>query len=361
MKRVVYFYFFLAFVQFGEAKELNFSGDQVTYDLKTDLVTLRGNAKILTSSNLLKANLVVLNQKAGWARANGKVSIVNPVKQARLEGEEILYYINEQRCEAYRKPTLINEKDHIKVTADYIVGFMSEDRAEAWTNVFIHKQATNEEIKAWAEQGYFFNDMTKLNLISNCRAEMENFYASGDKINLVHKNNKVDLIGNAVILSFNTSNRIKTNILNAQWVHYDYPVGNRIFTAYTNVKLIDGDDQSTIEGQFLRNKPDTHYTYVTGNPSFQNGDKSMTLFADLFERFDQSDLLYAKGNVKIIHDEQKAFSSMAFYSKLKKKTLLYGNPRVESGVGVIYAERVSLADDQHDFQMEGLIRGNYLR
>jgi LPS-assembly protein len=62
----------------GEAREVAFSADELSYDSENELVSALGNVRMVSEGNNLRADRVSWNRTSGEVRAEGNVRIVNP-------------------------------------------------------------------------------------------------------------------------------------------------------------------------------------------------------------------------------------------------------------------------------------------
>ncbi|MBN8219160.1 MAG: hypothetical protein J0L75_21150 [Spirochaetes bacterium] len=347
----------------GRGEPIRFAGGQLVLDQRRDTATLTGAARVLSGENTLTARRIVVYQREHYMVAEGDVVLVDPVKKTRLSGNRIHYDNAAEIATATERPTLTKEDERITVEAEVIRGYTKQDRAVALTNVVIHKLAGSNgagAMSSWSDTGEFFQNLSTLVLERRCRIETENAHAWCERARVVHGQETLTAESNVHILQWEGTNRSLTNNLWALRVRYDYDRTNRQFLAWTNVVLLDGSDGSRLTGGFLRHRPDSRYTYVKDRPAFRSTRDGLDLQADLFERFEYSDLLYAKGNVKITDGEETAWASMAVHHKKEGLTVLYGAPRVERiGGSVLHAERISMKSGQRGFRMEGQIRGKF--
>ncbi|MBL8993040.1 MAG: hypothetical protein JNM63_06835 [Spirochaetia bacterium] len=347
----------LALLNAAASAAIYYSGNTIEIDQRNDRVILEGNAHMVSGSNDLRAHKVTIFQREKWAVAEKKVVLYNKDKKTRFTGDEIVYYYDDGICIAAKNPFILNEKDKVMVSGKVIKGYMHEDKAYAYTNVYLYKFETNDWVKAWGDSGYFEKALSYGRLTSNCHTEQEKTDTWSRELTVYNKTKQLFLDRDVKVYDYDSTNRAKTNELTAERVRYDYGDSGRSFYAYTNILMTDSSDGTRIGGNFMKNNPDTRYTYVSDRAFLVSGDKLMSLASDLLERFEYSDLLYAKGNVRISNENRRAFSSMAVFYKSEKRTVLYGNPRLEDETGTLYAERISFRSEDKNFRMEGQIRG----
>lgn len=62
----------------GEDRTVDFTANELTYDNEADIVTARGDVRMFSEGNRLRAETVVWNRKTGEVTAQGDVALVNP-------------------------------------------------------------------------------------------------------------------------------------------------------------------------------------------------------------------------------------------------------------------------------------------
>lgn len=62
----------------GEEQVIDFTADELQYENDADVVTARGDVRMISEGNRLRANMIVWNRKTGEVRAEGDVAVTNP-------------------------------------------------------------------------------------------------------------------------------------------------------------------------------------------------------------------------------------------------------------------------------------------
>jgi lipopolysaccharide export system protein LptA len=62
----------------ASGKLVKANGDQAEFDNVTQLITLRGNARVVKGGDILTGNLIFYNLKTGWIKFEKVKGVVNP-------------------------------------------------------------------------------------------------------------------------------------------------------------------------------------------------------------------------------------------------------------------------------------------
>ena len=71
-------------------QQVDFSSDQLEYDTEREIVTVRGNVRMTSEGNSLRADAVVWDRNSGEVRAEGNVRVVNPQGDAAYGDSVVL-------------------------------------------------------------------------------------------------------------------------------------------------------------------------------------------------------------------------------------------------------------------------------
>jgi lipopolysaccharide export system protein LptA len=341
------------------AAPVHFAGGRFEIDQKRDIVTLTGNAKVITGSNTLTAKKITVYQRQDLMLAEGQVLLVNSGRKSQLTGGRLTYDTAREYAVVTENPEIWQPVDRVRVKATVLTGLMKEDRGTALTNVRITREGSNA-LQATSEWGAYFQDLSTLKLYGQVVIDTTNTHTTCAHAVVVHGKQTLWAETNVRAITWDETNRLATNTLLAHRVIYAYPETKREFFAYTNVSLLDFKTGGLLSGGFLKHLPDEGYTWVTEKPKYvMKGEGDLE--ADLFERFERKQLLYARGNVTIHNEGQTALAGLALHRMNEEKTTLYINPRVVDQNGsVIFAERISMTRGDNRFLMEGRVQGRFL-
>ena len=136
---------------------------------------------------------------------------------------------------------------------------------------------------------------------------------------------------------------------------------NRNLTCEQDVVVNDYEDKYKITGKLLVHYLDKKYSTVSGNPIFlsKNNNKVTKVTADIFNYFKEEDLLYMKGNVKIINDKYNIHSLFGNYDLKKKEMYLFEKTEIENKDGSrIFGNNVLFNMKKNIVTLEGNIKAN---
>lgn len=338
------------------AAQVNYSGQKTKFNNKEKKIDLIGKAKVVDKDNTLTADRIELYNKDEIAIATGNVRLVNVKDQITYTGEQLTYDygVGKVRCDSRAK--IINEKDKVFIEADKMISYLKTNIAEAISNVHLnHYKDEKEPVTIFGDYGIYQSEISLASLFGNTKIFTSNSYSYSDNLHYYNKEKRVLLVSNVHIESYEKDG---TNDIKAELVDYRF-LSNEVFYCFTNVELHDNKDSNIIYSQVLEYYPDTKYTYVTGSPQLVNQKKEIVVNGDIFERFEFEDILYIKGDAKIVSREQQANSSMAVYWIKTKEVLLYGAPFITmENDSVLFAEKIRFNVERQLFRMEGQILGN---
>lgn len=211
-------------------------------------------------------------------------------------GEIIHYYVHEESLDIFGNAKIFFGGDsENKVYADriYFLKTENDDAAEAYGNVRMY--LPENDVVAYS--GYaLFNQKDEFMIMRNyprCRFTDDDSEGSGREI------------------------------------RYTFAKGKEEISFHEDVFLVNKKDGSVIESGKLVSDIEKGYTKITEEPICYLEERSVRVRATFFERFENKDKLYAKGNVIVERIDFSAYSSLAVYDSKKNIIKMWGgNPRV---------------------------------
>ncbi len=350
--------------------------------------------------------------------------IKKPFRNSILKGNHVLYYIAEERSIVYKQPLFVNiterhtkmlayaqemevllSQSHTKLHKDVRIievaygepeneifnlqSFKRQDynyltceegtyyftkqtasgnssRFECYTNVVITMPRDN--LKSFSQ--YVLHDFANDRSILKDKPRLE--ITTTDVIR--HIRSKTMILENKLSQSFFESNvRMEefthsgtlTSKLSCVHGRYNFNIpDNETFHCKENVKVIDLRDHTEIIGDVLEHRLADAYTIITGSPIFTwKQETNLTkVKAEVMEKFDNENIMYAKGNVHVNNGTNEAFSTLGIYKPDTKTITLLGSPQIRdlnTGDEFI-SDQVSFDLENNEMVLESEVTGSIL-
>lgn len=328
-----------------------------------------------------------LNTDQGWAKGS-------PVLANREEGEQVLNLVYADRIEIDNASNISRLKTNVYVLKTTRI-FNTPPR--------VPKISTNQNYLNCQDSTYFFtNDIRmfectdsvhvvdrgnlidiysdymiydidkdygflkdKPYLINNSRTNGP-IYVYSDTMEFFREQNLSLFHTNVYMEEISATNNAITASIECDDAKYNFEETVNIFECFENVQVEDYVSFYTITGKYLRHQVVDSYSYVSENAKIvwnEDGDEeSITeIFADLFENFNEENVMYAKGNVKVDDGEHTATSSLGLYEPEIKRFTLFGSPVVRDRQGSEYnSEKVFLDLETRKLEFDKQVRGAFI-
>lgn len=141
----------------------------------------------------------------------------------------------------------------------------------------------------------------------------------------------VDADKSYVLLQHNPIARFpdRQTIVESKMMKYSFANDKNEIFLIEDVLLLDNKNNVIIESGRLYTDLDKGYSQINGDPVCYLEKRTVKISADYFERFEEKNKLYAKGNVKIDSDDFRATADIGVYDGDKEVTKLWGgSPKV---------------------------------
>lgn len=136
--------------------------------------------------------------------------------------------------------------------------------------------------------------------------------------------------------------------------------GKRTFFCHDDVVITEYVENFTIYGDLLRYYLDQKYSLVDNDPSLYstNEDSITKITANIFEYFEEEDVVYAKGDVNLENSLYNIKSLFGDYNLEKEEIVLFGNTEINRKDGSkIFANRTVIDTKTQDIYLEENIQG----
>lgn len=336
---------------------IRFEGSKAVYDYKKKINNLQ-NATGYHENSVFSGDQVKHYQSDKYVEVRGKVKMNNKVEGVRFRANALNYYEVDERFIAWGKPYLKSEEDNLEIWSELMKGYNQQSLYKAFSNVRIKQKDKENDIELFGELANYYKNQDLLKVYTNAKAVTQSNISYSDVLHFYGEQNRLLLLGNAIVSNHGS----ESNVLTAQKVVYYGKNDNNSqewFEAFTNVVLEQPSEATTIYAQYVKNYPDTDYTFVDGNPRLHYNSNSTIVYADQFERYSYSDNVYAKGNVKIVSSDSTSYASYCVMNLASDKATLYGNPYLEQDGSRIYSEKIHFYFNEERFQMENRIAGSF--
>ena len=369
-------------------EKIYYQSDRINVNQKSSLSLLSGNARVYNSKIDLRAKSIEVNEKYKILIAQGDVKLDRKAqgRVQKFRGQYLRYNYQDDIAWAHNKVQLHDPKDNTSVDANYLHALLKQNLVTFKTNVKMHMQNSTNSFVLSGDVATYNLKTSKLNMESNCQINADDLEGYADAIEGIVDKNNFWLLGNVILHELGTPNdnsssspatkshpktrsrtnnkkkslpkikKTRLNIVKADKANYLGDT-NEVIYFYSNVSMSNYADQTTLDADYISHYKNEDYSIAKVNAKMKDVKNNLEIYSDSFESFGTNNLLYAKGNVKLLSESNQVNSLIAIYDKNKDKITLYGNPSVQKKNNRLYADTIFFYPEKDYLEMKNHIKG----